>query len=205
MKNYLITPTLLNQYEWIKDCPPDSLEKNLEDFHNIINRIYPPEVPDYILLGREFEHYIEKSVKTGKLGSDKFNEIREYFLGARFQQKTKYKIQVNNESFLLYGKIDALFHDKIIDLKTTSSFHIKKYKNSWQHKIYCYCKKIKDFSYIIVELKDRKIVDHHIIDYRVPSFKLLEGEIIEIIKEFREFINKNSNYKYSYENIFTQF
>ena len=193
MNAKLITPTLLNQYNWLQKAPKGYWkEKAIQDFYNILHRIYPKEPSPEILLGRKFEGYIMKSAQSGKKGTPLFNEIRDLFIGAEFQKKIKVYLKIDEELYVVCGRVDAVFKNKILDLKTTSNFKgPENYLNGWQHLIYCLSEKIEEFNYIIVELKDNVIQDYHVINYKVPSWELVENKIKEKIKEIIEYINKD--------------
>ena len=202
---YLITPTLLNQFDWMMNIEPEKKNKAEEDFSNILHRIYPDPSPA-ILLGRKFEHYIMKSVKTGKDGSDKFNQIRDIFHKAKFQQNTKKTIKVDGEQYLLFGRMDALFPDKIIDLKTTSNYRGEDYYlKGWQHRIYSYCTNILNFAYVVVVLnEDEKIESYEIINHSI-DIQLAKNLIIGKIRELNEFLEKNEHYEHAFKHIFTRY
>ena len=207
---YLITPTLISQFDWMKKSPKEWKEKALMDFTNILNRIYPETVPEYVTLGRVFEKYIERAARTGQSGSDKFNIIRDMFVGAKFQTKTQSNIKVDDVDYLLYGRIDALFPEKILDLKTTRNYKgVQYYMDSFQHKIYCYCQEISSFSYVVVEIvkeKDKNVItNHYVLDYNIDNPFSLKEEISEKIREVVNYIESDPKLDYSYKNIFTKF
>ena len=194
-----VTPSLLNDYNWFKNCPPSWKERAYNSFSKTLNRefVTSPEIE----LGKKFEDCIMYSIKSGKNGSEKFNEIRDYFLNVEFQKRTKMFLNVEGEEFGIFGRIDAYKPDLLLDIKTTSNYKGKDhYLNTWQHKIYCYSEKIKNFEYIIVELLDKKIIDYYIVKYEMEDFDGVRKEIQKEIKEMICFIDKDKNLKDLYYN-----
>jgi|GEM_PF-3574746 hypothetical protein len=184
----LITPSLIGSVDWFKKAPPSWKEKAYTDLTNTLSRIYTEPSPE-IKQGMEVEHKLN-SVLTEKnysvKCSDNFRKLINKCKNSVQQKKSKKIIDIEGESFCLYGKIDYLFPKQIIDLKTTKEYKPEKYLNSWQHKIYCYNEGIEDFLYLIAEMEDGKIEQVYELPYKVTAFEEIEasicGKIIQTIR-----------------------
>jgi len=141
MKNrYLITPTLLNNWQYLVSSEGD-YAKQLEDFKTLLLRV--PSTPTQAMIeGNLFED----NVCNGK---DK--ELSPIVKGGVFQVPCKKEIYIKeiNMYFLLYGRIDVCKCGHIFDIKHTRQYENPKFYNSYQHKIYLVCvPNAVDFTYI---------------------------------------------------------
>ena len=189
----LITPSLISSIDWYKHAPFSWKAKAYEDLTNQLGRIYPPEMPFNVKRGIDFENclykYAEKDTTDIK-ASDLFITILKNIRGGQFQKKTKAFLKIDEHEYCLYGKIDVLFLNKIVDIKTTKSFSPTKYLDSYQHLIYCYNQKMTNFEYhvAIFDNDDHTISDYKIVKYESPGLIELEQKIIDKIKEVIIFI-----------------
>ena len=83
------------------------------------------------------------------------NEVVDYLqrLGVHTQQAFVSKNIKSSDGKLveLYGFVDYIGLDSIIDLKTTSSYTFPKYRNNWQKEVYMYCCDMDEFEFVCVE------------------------------------------------------
>ena len=87
----------------------------------------------------------------------------------------------------MFGYADVLNYDTIYDIKTTKNYHLGKYFNTSQHKIYCYCLEVDKFKYLIQGnyKKDEDACNHFYTEdytYKVGQAEALITEFIEWLK-----------------------
>lgn len=201
----LITPTLLDSLDWYMKCPPSWKERAYDGLSNTLNRVWVSNV--HVEAGMKLEKQIYEWANRDQEeweGSKLFTEICNHVKGGNFQAKTKRIIDINGVEYCLYGKLDVLFPELIIDIKTTSDYKGKSnYLSKWQHKFYCYLKNIPEFIYIIAELEDLiKIKKVHYVEYRMENKEKVEEEIIEKVKEFMGFLDMYPELKKAYHEKF---
>jgi len=204
----LITPTLFNSVDWLKKCPQSWKERAYNDLSNTLNRVYL-QMPEAVQNGVDFEKKLMNFVAGPKTIADIKEEnsnFKENLISAiqiikdgEYQSKSKKVVEIDGIEYLLYGKLDVLLPDRVIDIKTTASYKGKSYYLSgWQHKFYCYNEYIDTFTYLVLELvsvnKVLKIRDIHCIEYYVKSFKDIGKEIVTKIESFLEFLEEVVHY-----------
>jgi hypothetical protein len=187
----LITPSIWNAVQWAKDAPTDWQTSAREQLTNQLSRVpMGPDVPKAITRGLDFERMVEVCTRRDKdtwEGSPLFNKVVDECRGGKWQQVAKKTIKVDDEEHLLYGRIDVMFPDKIIDLKTTSTYRDPGYfLKGIQHKIYALATKITKFTYkVILMTESDKILDVYDIDWEAPPLDELEEDIIRQVHVFR--------------------
>lgn len=193
----LMTPTLWDSIDWLNKCPDSWKQRAYDSLSNTLNRIWKPN--EAIKRGISFEKQICH-------GTNPINEIapelREKFMtaydmihaiGHVFQKKVKKIIDYDGKEFCLYGKLDVFFPDLIIDIKTTSNYRGKSsYLAKWQHKVYTWLTRIKDFLYIVFEFDEHgNMVDIHFIEYHIDDFGPIGTEILENLDKVVTFLRKD--------------
>ncbi|RLI53611.1 MAG: hypothetical protein DRP09_15315 [Candidatus Thorarchaeota archaeon] len=209
----LLTPTLFQSIDWMEKCPPSWKTRARQSLSDTLNRVWNPNKA--IERGIAYERAlcdeprakVTSTVPTHLL--DKFNNAYEliHAEGGVFQKPTKKFLDYDGKEWLLYGKMDVAFPDKIIDIKTTGNYKGRSsYLNSWQHKVYCLTSRIADFQFIVYEFNEDGVLhDIYVIDYHVDDFVALEKEVMEKVdsvikflradKELlRAFLNKYNKY-----------
>lgn len=149
---YLITTSILDSFEWFNNCPPSWKDKAHKDILSSLRR-EPWKPHKSAKRGMEFEDmvYAHARLKKSTGGSRHFQEVVNKCRGGKFQQVLKKNIKVNGNNVVLYGKVDVLFEDRILDIKTTENYRgASKYLNGWQHLLYLYMSGLQDFSYLVV-------------------------------------------------------
>jgi hypothetical protein len=189
----LITTSFLDAVEWCKKAP-DSIcsdnpnktwkQKAYDDIKNTLGRgewVTTKATARGISFEAQIYHILNSNSEDTVKCSDNFRKVLQACKGGVFQKKTKAIVELDGEEYFLYGKIDAWFHDHIIDIKTTGKYSGKdKYLGSAQHLIYCYSENIKDFEYIIAEFngEDSNIIKHiYNVPYHMNDSKEVEEEI----------------------------
>jgi len=188
MSKYLITPTLLNAYQYyINDefqSPADSRAKFLKtlskekfeptkdmqkgiDFENCIQLAcenkFRPQPKIISIVG--CPHGDGGDVEYSETEYDDYSKmvltLAKIVKGGLWQQVVKKQINVGNDSFLLYGKCDVIKRDTIYDIKFTDNYELGKFQDSSQHLIYLYCTNMPKFQYLISDGKDYWVEDYH--------------------------------------------
>lgn len=139
---YLITPSLLNSWGWIRNCADSVTESEkdeisledkiynarlqaIEDFKKTLARI-PSEPNKFMQEGIEFEEECYK-------GNTCISPIIE---DGAYQIVGKKYITVNGIKFLMYGRLDVLKGGIIYDIKRVWKYSLPKYSKSYQHQFY---------------------------------------------------------------------
>lgn len=134
--DYKFYPSLLDAYKWYQASESDGSEQELI---NKINRV--PFKSDSADKGTWFNELIDHSIKgNGKYGLQYLNgvalEVFERLKGASMQVYTSTLLEVDGKIVELYGYIDYVLQDKVIDLKTTQVYDLGKYQKSMQLHFY---------------------------------------------------------------------
>lgn len=141
-ESYLITPSLLNawQYIWlcvenVKEAESDTIsledkisnkqKEALETFLKTLKR-EPTETNQYMQAGIDFEEECYE-------GTTCVSPIIE---GGAFQIVGRKNIKVDNTNFLMYGRLDVLKGGVIYDIKKVIKYAPGKYVHSYQHDFY---------------------------------------------------------------------
>ena len=165
MTKYLITPSLINSFQYyINDKFKSPADSRADFLKTLSKEKFKPN--EAMQKGIDFEEEIfhqcclEKEVGK-KLTSDPIcDEIVKIVKGGLWQQTCKKDLQIGNQEFLLYGKMDVVKRDTVYDIKYTSNYELGKFLGSAQHLIYLYCTGLPKFKYLISNGKDFWIEDY---------------------------------------------
>ena len=226
-KSLLITASLFGSVKWLKDCPPSWQEKAYDDLKGMLARDRPWEPSEEIKRGMDFEKTIQRIIEKANRDelnlSENFNKVLDEFSPkGRFQVVTKSFMDIADDNYCLYGKIDYIHREEnvIKDIKATGSIPRKsfddKFLNTLQHKIYCHNEKINNFRYVVAYFKDYKddnnnkvVVKpiHEVIyvDYRVDDFEKQAEEIREAIGGLMQFFDQYPELKNLYLTTFSRY
>jgi hypothetical protein len=166
MTKYLITPTLINAYQYYINDEFKSPADSRADFLKTLSR-EKFEPNEAMQKGIDFEEEIftqcslEKEVGKKLTSNPICDAIVKIVKGGIWQQTCKKDLQVGNQEFLVYGKIDVVKQDTVYDIKFTSNYELGKFLNSAQHLIYLYCTGLPKFQYLISDGKDYWIEDYY--------------------------------------------
>jgi len=137
---YKIYATLLDAFSWYQASESDHAE---QEFLDKINRvpITDEKALERMNKGTELNNLIDvllmdSPVNLDTCGFDKVvvSELYAYLIGSTQQHYTE--IYLEGLNTLLYGYIDYVKENKCIDLKSTSSYDLGKYKGSMQRHVY---------------------------------------------------------------------
>lgn len=149
MPRYLLTPTLLNSFQYYKGYEGDHEPLIYEDFLRTLAR-EPSEPTEAMMKGIEFEHKIyQVTTKAGPSDEKVVNELAEVVDSGMWQQSVKKELSHNNMDLLLYGRTDVIKQDYVYDIKFTKNYAFPKFLDSAQHLVYLYCSQLPKFSYLI--------------------------------------------------------
>ena len=199
MFKYLITPSVLNSYQYYINDEFKSPADSRADFLKTLSR-EKFEPNEAMQKGIDFEGHINQL--TNNLPSTFNDKNKEYIScvidianivnGGLWQQTCKKELQVGNKEFLLYGKMDVIKRDTVYDIKFTGNYEIGKFLNSAQHLIYLYCTGLPKFQYLISDGKDYWIEDYH-------NHIDIENEIKSKISDFLGYLENDKEAKEMFE------
>jgi len=176
MTKYLITPTLINSFEYYINDKFKSPADSRADFLKTLSK-EKFEPTEAMQKGIDFEN---KIFELDKMLKADWNDIAINFVFSQeteeykdclkniativkdglWQQTCKKDLQIGNQEFLLYGRMDVVKRDTVYDIKYTSNYELGKFLGSAQHLIYLYCTGLPKFKYLISNGKDFWIEDY---------------------------------------------
>ena len=199
MTKYLITPTLLNSYEYyIQDEFKSPADSRADFLKTLSKEKFEPNKA--MQKGIDFENDIKAKCDGYILLNGKENpdyetvcgEITEIVKGGLWQESVKKDLQIGNQEFLLYGRTDVIKRDTVYDIKYTSNYELGKFLNSAQHLIYLYCSGLPKFKYLISNGKDFWQEDYF-------NNGNIENEIKSKINNFLSYLENDSEAKNLFE------
>jgi len=209
----LITPTLLNSFDWYNGSPEDWKQKAFTDLSNQLKRtgFNPSRIME---VGIEVEKAVAKFIRTKEYPDNLSKEMldlckRTY--GYDYQVKRKRIIRIDDIEYLLYGKLDFYSHANkhIIDMKVTQEYKGQDYfLKQNQHLLYCYSCSVNHFTYLVAEIPDPdnpKIREVIPVEYQITDAEELKNEITERIQKFRSFLRENEELKEAYLHTFNMY
>ena len=197
MNKYLITPTLINSYQYYINDEFKSPADSRADFLKTLSR-EKFEPNENMQKGIDFEDNI-KALCDGTITEEGkrlfkkcFIDIANIVKGGLWQQACKKDLQVGNKEFLLYGKMDVVKRDIVYDIKFTSNYELGKFLDSSQHLIYLYCTGLPKFQYLISDGEDYWIEDYF-------NYANIENEIKSKISDFLGYLENDKEAKEMFE------
>ena len=186
----LVTPTLLDSFDFLKTCPISWKDSAMKDF---IAKIRREEIkyPAWVTKGQLFEQRVMK--ESRKTPTQVIYEphpecihtmrVAELIAGGAFQQKIQKDLVIGNTKAFFFGKSDVEFPDLTIDIKTTANFRgSDAYLSKNQHIVYLWINGKSDFKYVVAVWGSKEadnLIDVQEIDYHSPGSAVLEGMIKE--------------------------
>lgn len=204
MTRYLITPTLLNSFQYYIQDEYKSPADSRADFLRTLSRekFKPNEAMQkgidfendiMLLCDDSIEGTINLIDNLSKFSKEEsclqiINSLTEIVKGGLWQQTVKKDLTVGNQEFLLYGKCDVIKRDTIYDIKFTSNYEVGKFLDSAQHLIYLYCLDLPKFQYLVSDGKDYWIEDYF-------NNSGIEDEIKSKISDFMGYLENDKEAK----------
>jgi len=202
MTKYLITPTLINAYQYYINDEFKSPADSRADFLKTLSR-EKFEPNEAMQKGMELEDKIREisssdfayrsfvdSLPEDRIEQEDLTLLRliDTVKGGLWQQTCKKDLQVGDKEFLVYGKMDVVKRDTVYDIKFTSNYELGKFLDSSQHLIYLYCTGLPKFQYLISDNKDYWIEDYH-------NHANIENEIKSKISDFLGYLENDMEAK----------
>jgi len=201
----LVTPTILDSYEFAKSAPPSWTVRAEEGFLAKLRR-EKVDYPAWVKKGQSFEDTVvrvcnahhNKRFKTNpvKQGSELFQKVVSECIGGTFQEKLSKKMEIDRQKVFLFGYCDVTFPTLTIDLKTTLNYKGEsKYLNRHQHLIYSYIRQVPEFKYLVVQWANEDAITIqavHDIYYHAPDQAELERIIRLKISNFFDYLSQNN-------------
>lgn len=155
---YLITPTLLNAFDYyvnFEGKPTEAEDGTIitaeekeasvrEEFLNTLAREKFPPTPA-MQEGVDFENRVHAYCQGAPDDSEQVREIGDIVKGGLWQQPVKRPL----DDFMLYARADVIKRDTIYDIKRPKSYEVGKYQQSTQHRIELWCTGMPKFSYLL--------------------------------------------------------
>lgn len=189
MTKYLITPSLLNSYQYYIQDKFKSPADSRADFLKTLSR-EKFEPTEAMQKGIDFENKIFQ-VATSIINEKQdlvIEAIADIVKGGLWQQTCKKDLQIGNQEFLLYGRADVIRRDTVFDIKFTSNYEVGKFYNSSQHLIYLYCLDLPKFQYLISDGKEYWTEDYY-------NQEGIENKLKGIISDFMNYLENDSEAK----------
>ena len=208
---YNFYATLLDSFQYYKGS--DYMDK--QDLLNRINRV-PFEPSDAMLKGTAFHEilclddkkYSKLLVDNDKKGNAQVNYGNyafNYELVGTFRKKTKeqsdlfeiqmeYVVDMGEYEVMLYGYLDWVRRNSVIDIKTTARYDFPKYSKAFQYKVYLYIAnqlgyKLDTFEYLVTNFKDLYIETYNYQeDKYFADLKAICGELVDFLTHHRPLI-----------------
>ena len=183
----LITQTLLSSWLYTFNCAEGYEEEANDDFLRTLRR-EPGEQSEAMLNGIKFENSVyalarnPQDMTVWPAWKAAASKVADIIRGGQIQVKVQRNITVGNDTYLIYGILDALKAGTIYDVKFSSKGFgsaelAGKYLESPQHPAYMYCvPEAFAFKYLVSDGQDIYIETYT---------RKMTPDIGEIIRNFR--------------------
>jgi hypothetical protein len=204
----LITPTLLNSWQYYLDTENEDSEDTREDGakNDFVSMLQGKKIErtPAMMAGVLFEENILRVMEGEEIEVDDdryvacVREAADILTGAAYQVKVDKIINVNEYEILLYGRVDFLSGPVAYDVKFTKNYHTGKYFKSAQHPLYLEClEHVPVFKYLAsdgnnVYVEEYRKSDIEPIETMVRSFMVWMANQ----DEFRKYFLENWKAKY---------
>ena len=150
----LITPSLLNAWNYYFDAPEDYDESSKQSFLDALNKIKYPQT-DVQLEGVKFEEHV-RCIREFTDEDERYRsavlEAREVVKNGVWGMSCSKQITIDGNEYLLYGRPDVVRGPTCFDIKWTGTYSYGKYINNTQHPLYMYClDALWDFQYVVYD------------------------------------------------------
>lgn len=197
MSKYKFYASLLDAFKWYQASESEDAE---QEFIDKINRvpITDAKALERMNKGTAYNNAIDKALSDKKLYSDDVIEVMGFYFDAKpinalIEQLSGCVTQLFCETtlgeFTIYGYLDFLLYDKVIDLKVSSSYDLGKYNGGIQKHLYPLClvdkgSEISAFEYWI-SVNDTLYKEPYIFDYEQSK-----NELLRVCNELKYFIEQ---------------
>lgn len=198
--DYLFYPTLLDSFQYYLTSESDTAYQEILDR---LNR--KPFTSEAASKGTAFNDLVDKLIQTDVEITTDAVSFREFefktsilkqftdrLQGATSQYRCEGVLRTNKGVVKLYGYVDEILCDTVIDIKTTASYTFPKFLNNLQHLVYPFCLKqeginVDRFKYMITDFSNY-YEEEYLFEVRrdVPR-------LIDITEQLIDFIELNSD------------
>jgi len=174
MNSYLITPSLINSFQWFQTCSYIDKDRLRTDFLRTLRKEYY-EPSKAAQKGIKFENDVMSYLENGDFSMPKFlrntkeyeyciHQIASHLTNKNgiWQKPCSKDVKFRQANFVLYGKIDYCTDNYLYDIKTTKNYNPNKFLNNIQHYIYLYCTDINKFKYLIADFKSVYVEEYEV-------------------------------------------
>lgn len=220
----LITSSFVDAVEWLETAPNSPCrddpsmtwkEKAYKDLRGSLAREPWGEPDPVIVRGMQFEERVYDTLrahadeKPGFQCSPEFQIFLDECRGGKFQQRLKRIEAIDGKEFCLFGKTDVSFPDKIIDIKTCSTYGgARKYLGKFQHLLYGYVSGVELFRYLIAEFGDvpnMKIQRVFPVDFTFDDKNALKENVLRRIRKAVGFVEQDEELWKLYTTTFSRY
>lgn len=172
----LITPSLLNSWLYYMDSPVEYEETARQSFLDALNKVKYPQT-EAQLAGIKFEEHV-RGIRDWGEDEDPYYveavlEARDIVKNGVWGMSCKRQIDVDGESYLLYGRPDVVRGPTGFDIKLTGHYSYGKYSRNTQHSCYMYClDALWDFQYVVFDGL-RIHIEHYVRDDCIDVVSLI--------------------------------
>lgn len=207
MNTYLITPTLIQSWQYWYSYDGDNEEEVKSSFLTTLRREKTPtseamqkginfENDIQAVCKKEYQFYdysykLEKNLEVIDKYEECISSIADILNTGMWQIALQKEIQIADTNFLLYGKADVIKEDTIFDIKYTTNannYDLGKYSDSIQHLLYMFCAELNIFQYIISDGKS------YWLEYYNLSNAQIYSALSEKISNFYSFLQNNQEF-----------
>lgn len=159
---HLLTPSLYNSWHYYNVLE----DSQKSDFLDTLSK-KPFEPNEAMQRGIKLENDVVAMSRGMVLDGENpdyeqcVKEIAEQLTGSLWQQKVMFDMTIRGQSFLMYGKADALKKNWCYDVKFTKNYEIGKFQKSIQHPVYLRGLCVPNFRYIISDGSNVWHEDYH--------------------------------------------
>lgn len=207
----LITPTLLNSYNWLRKCPQSWKDRAYNDIMSTLKR--EPFVTNIAIeKGNNFEKAVYANANSdldNLQASDFFINVCKRVKGYDFQKSIKLDFEVDDEKYCCFGRIDCYSPKEIIDIKTTSNFKgDSQYLTGWQHLFYTAIPNIPNFTYLVIEWESENnyaIKSVNEVKYIMEDKEKVFNTITDGIRTFIDYLKHDDDMSNAYYTIYNKY
>ena len=124
-------------------------EADIQELYDLIDK-KPIDVTELMQEGIDFEDEVFKICQGGYLSDDPVaNEVASIVDGSLWQEPIRCEVMVDGDKVIIFGRMDCLKRDEVLDIKKVRKYEVGKYYNSIQHLAYMKGAELKKFKYLV--------------------------------------------------------
>lgn len=200
--DYLFYPTILDGFVYYLNSDTDYAYKNMLDRLNRVPFTSEAaskgtafnDVVDFCIANYGSIHFEEDTIRYKGFDFKKsmVKEFVKRLPGAEPQYRCEGFLQTSRGMVQLYGYVDEIYRDCVVDIKTTANYSFPHYLNNLQHIVYPFCLRQQDincdrFKYMVTDFSNY-YEEEYIYDAEKDVPRL-----IDITEQLIDFIEMNSD------------